>query len=124
MIPSTNQATRSFALRREYRPPAVAVVHIEGELDAATSHQLRDLLAEMDCDLRVVVDLSEVDFVDSTVLGVLVLAQKRLLANGGDLLLVYGSPETRRPFELTGLDRIFPECPRDDRSPRLVSRGG
>jgi len=55
----------------------------------------------------VVLDLSEVTFLDSTVLGVLLHGLKRMGAAGGRLRIVIARPEIRRIFELTLLDRLF-----------------
>jgi anti-anti-sigma factor len=56
---------------------------------------------------RLVVDLDTADAVDSTVLGALVLALKRLQASGGELAVACRRPETLRLLRLTGLDRVL-----------------
>ena len=55
----------------------------------------------------VVVDLSRVEFLDSTGLGVLVGALKRLRAAGGNLALVCGHERLLKIFRITALDRVF-----------------
>jgi anti-anti-sigma regulatory factor len=57
---------------------------------------------------RVSVDLSETTVIDSTSLGVLLGAMKRLREHDGRILLVVPQPALRRVFEITMLDRIFP----------------
>ena len=54
-----------------------------------------------------VVDLSDVSFVDSTALGVLVSGVKRLRSAGGDLRLVVTQPRISKVFEITGLNDVF-----------------
>jgi anti-sigma B factor antagonist len=54
-----------------------------------------------------VVDLLRVTFLDSTALGVLVGAAKRVRAGGGSIVLVSDDPRTLRVFEITGLGGIF-----------------
>jgi anti-sigma B factor antagonist len=54
-----------------------------------------------------VLDLAEVSFIDSTVLGVLLRYRERLQALGGDLVIVSADRRVLRTFEITGLDRIF-----------------
>lgn len=54
-----------------------------------------------------VLDLSELDFVDSFGIGAVVGALKRLRQRGGDLALVCPSPRIRRVFEICDLDRIL-----------------
>jgi anti-sigma B factor antagonist len=55
---------------------------------------------------RIVVDLSEVEFMDSTTLGVLIEARTRLVNRKGFLLAAPGL-ETRRALQISGLDRHF-----------------
>src|SRR5690606_25670313 len=55
----------------------------------------------------VVVDLRRVDFLDSTGLGVLVGALKRLRLAGGQLALVCDSEKLLKVFRITALDRVF-----------------
>lgn len=87
---------------------AVVVLSPTGELDLATSTALRDALAEA-CDqgLVVVVDLAEVTFVDSTALGVLVGAARRLQAGGCHLTVRNASGRVHTVLVMTGLDRLF-----------------
>jgi anti-anti-sigma factor len=54
----------------------------------------------------VVVDLSEVEFIDSTALGVLIEARTRI-DNRQAFLLAAPGLETRRALEISGLDRHF-----------------
>ena len=54
-----------------------------------------------------VIDLSAVTFVDSSGLGAIVGALRRIRSHGGDLVLVCPSPELRRAFALCDLDRVF-----------------
>jgi anti-sigma B factor antagonist len=85
------------------------VVSAAGELDVNTAPDLREQLARLIADgtRLVVVDLSEVSFVDSTALSVLVSALKRLRQANGDLELASPNPSVRRVFEITGLTRLF-----------------
>ena len=57
--------------------------------------------------LRLTVDLSDVTFIDSTALAVLVGAMKRCRLGGGDLLLRDPSATVRVILELTRLDAAF-----------------
>jgi anti-sigma B factor antagonist len=84
------------------------VVRLGGELDLYNAPQVRDALAEAcsDSPQRVVVDLSEVEFIDSTALGVLIEARTRI-DNRQAFLLASPGLETRRALEISGLDRHF-----------------
>jgi anti-sigma B factor antagonist len=84
------------------------VVKLVGELDLYNAHKVRSALAEATADTpeRIVVDLSEVEFMDSTALGVLIEARTRL-DNKAGFLLAAPALETRRALEISGLDRHF-----------------
>jgi len=84
------------------------VVKLAGELDLYNAPQVRDALAAACSDVpgRVVVDLSEVEFIDSTALGVLIEARTKL-DNQRAFLLAAPGLETKRALEISGLDRHF-----------------
>lgn len=87
-----------------------AVVKPVGELDAYTAPELREQLHGLAADESVdllVVDLSRVTFLDSSALGVLVGALRRMRERRRELRLVEPRPTVRRIFELTLLDRAF-----------------
>jgi anti-sigma B factor antagonist len=85
------------------------VVEVRGEVDVYTASVLREqLLAVVDRGGgSVVADLRRVDFLDSTGLGVLVGALKRLRMAGGDMSLVCDNEKLLKIFRITGLDRVF-----------------
>jgi anti-sigma B factor antagonist len=86
------------------------VVSPAGELDAFTSPELRSELHRLLEDVatkRLVVDLTAVTFLDSSALGVLVGALRRLRERGGELHVVQPRPTVKRIFELTALDSVF-----------------
>ena len=84
------------------------VVKLGGELDLYNAAQVRNALEEACADSpeRVVVDLEQVDFIDSTGLGVLIEARAKL-DNRRAFLLAAPGLETRRALEISGLDRHF-----------------
>ena len=84
------------------------VVRLAGELDLYNAHEVREALLECCAEEpeRLVVDLDEVTFIDSTALGVLIEARTRL-ANRRAFLLASPGLETRRALEISGLDRHF-----------------
>jgi anti-sigma B factor antagonist len=95
----------------------IPVVRAAGEVDVSTAPTLREQLVDLpEGTPRVIVDLSEVTFLDSTGLGVLVAGQKRLrssLPEGesaeatGGLDLVVTRPQILKVLEVTGLTSIF-----------------
>lgn len=56
---------------------------------------------------KIVVDLSECEFIDSTFLGALVVSLKKVTGLGGDLRLVGFQPGVHSMFELTRMYRVF-----------------
>ena len=90
--------------------PSRPVIVVRGEIDVATSPSLRSELASV-LALRpeeVTLDLRDVTFVDSSGLGVLVGALKRLRETGGERFSVVGAQHpVRKVFEITGLTALF-----------------
>jgi anti-sigma B factor antagonist len=87
----------------------VALLSVAGELDLYTAERLQARIDEagaVGAD-TVLVDLSEVSFVDSTALAVLVQETKRLEGRGHSLVLVTNDPRTRRVVEVSGLNRVL-----------------
>ncbi|MGC4893670.1 STAS domain-containing protein [Micromonospora sp. DT31] len=86
------------------------VLEVRGELDMATSPQLREGLQRLvDAgDRQVVVDLAGVGFMDSSGLGALVLMFKALREVGGRLCLAAVQPAVRTVLTVTSVDRVIP----------------
>jgi anti-sigma B factor antagonist len=86
------------------------VIELGGEIDLYTAPEFKERMAEIidEGKSRVVVDLSQATFIDSTTLGVLVGGVKRLRPTGGSLALVCTDENITKIFEITGLDRVFP----------------
>ena len=84
------------------------VVRLGGELDLYNAAQVRSALADACAGFpeRIVVDLGEVEFIDSTALGVLIETRTKLVNRDGFLLAAPGL-ETRRALEISGLDKLF-----------------
>jgi anti-sigma B factor antagonist len=83
-------------------------VRLTGEIDLYNAHAVRDALFEACSDgpERVIVDLSEVEFIDSTALGALIEA-RAMLPNRNGFILAAPRMETRRTLQISGLDRHF-----------------
>lgn len=89
--------------------PNRTVVTVTGEIDLATQGQLRAELNELIVagQVDLVVDLSGVTFVDSTGLGALIGARRRVHAFHGSLALVIPDESVRKVFTITGLEKVF-----------------
>jgi len=88
------------------RRNGAVVVHLVGELDLYNAPEMRTALLELAAEQpeRLVVDLAEVDFVDSTALGVLIEARTKL-ENRQSFLLAAPGLETHRALTISGLDQ-------------------
>ena len=84
------------------------IVSLGGELDLYNAEEIRTALGEAIASgpSRVVIDLAEVEFVDSTALGVLIEARSRL--GQESFRLAAPQLETRRALQVSGLDRHLP----------------
>ncbi|MGD2174791.1 MAG: STAS domain-containing protein [Candidatus Brocadiaceae bacterium] len=87
----------------------VTVVDIEGRFDAATAPEIKSELHGLieEGNIRLVINLEALDFIDSAGLGVLVSCLRRAAAEGGDLRLAEVPAFCRSIFELTRLTRVF-----------------
>jgi anti-anti-sigma factor len=85
------------------------IVTVSGEADALAAPQLQrefDALSEEGAH-ELIVDLLQVPFLDSTILGVLLRVARRMRADGGDVVLISDDPRVLRTFEISGLVSSF-----------------
>jgi anti-sigma B factor antagonist len=88
--------------------PARVEIRVAGELDLATVPQLRQVLdAHARSGQTMVIDLREIEFIDSMGLAALVRAHHRAIARGAKLELVPASERVHKVFTLTHVDRLF-----------------
>jgi anti-sigma B factor antagonist len=87
----------------------VAVIALGGEVDVYTSPRLKQEMVDLlnKGITRLVIDLSAVEYLDSTGLGVLIGGLKRAREREGDLRLICDNLRILRIFEITGLTKIF-----------------
>jgi anti-sigma B factor antagonist len=85
------------------------VVAASGELDLVAAPALRELLEQLAelGQVELIVDLSEVTFVDSTTIGVLTGRLRSLRAAGGSMTLVCSHSHVLRTIEVAGVRRYF-----------------
>jgi anti-sigma B factor antagonist len=85
------------------------LVDVGGEIDVYTAPRLRERLVELinSGHHNLIIDLEDVDFLDSTGLGVLVGALKRVRAHQGSLRLVCTQERLLKIFRITGLAKVF-----------------
>ncbi len=115
----------AFAVTEELLDAERHIVAVRGEIDLFTAPEFKQVLAEAieQGKTRIVVDLSETSFLDSTALGVLLGAVKRLRTAGGALVIINVDRNIAKTFEITGLDQIFTIVgTRDDALEQLAAR--
>ena len=101
LAPSVNA---EFQVEVRQEGSAAAVIAISGELDLASGPRLEEELAGLDSGVKlVVVDLRNLEFMDSTGLSIIVRAHQRLAEQDCELCLVRGSPQVQRLLDLTGV---------------------
>jgi anti-sigma B factor antagonist len=84
--------------------PDVHVVAMHGELDAASASGLENSLVEL-AGSTLVLDLSDLTFIDSSGIGALVVARNRIRSKGlGELVLTRPREIVVRVLEIVGLD--------------------
>lgn len=95
-------------LDRQIYDDAVLISVHEPRIDAAIAIQFKDKVRELATDApdRVVMDMSKVDFLDSSGLGALVATMKQL-GTGRKLELASLSPTVQKVFRLTRMDSVF-----------------
>jgi anti-sigma B factor antagonist len=102
-----------FAITEQGPEGGHHVIAARGEIDLFTAPELKQVLTDVieGGEHRVVIDLTDVSFLDSTALGVLIGAVKRLRSRGGALAIVNTDTSIAKTFEITGLDQIFTILP-------------
>jgi len=87
----------------------IAILKLKGRLDAASAKDVKDKVASFACEKKVnlVIDMGEIDFIDSSGLGVLVASLRSANKAGGDIKISSLQDQVRTIFELTRLHRLF-----------------
>jgi anti-sigma B factor antagonist len=94
----------------EYRlEDDVAIVDVNGDIDVLTSGALRNRLLAVAGQGHdgLVVNLGDVEFIDSTGIGVLIGVWRRVQAGRGTFALAVPSCRTRRIFDIAGVSKVL-----------------
>jgi anti-anti-sigma factor len=84
-------------------------IRLSGEFDVAGEEYFDRTVAEAELRARgLVIDLSDVQFIDSSGLRALLRVWQRVCEDGNQLAVVPGSEQVRRTMQLTGLDSVLP----------------
>lgn len=103
-----SQIPRHFQIESRHSGEAV-VVRLGGEFDVACEEHFDRIVAALAAESKtLVVDLSELSFIDSSGLRALLRAWKRCEADGASLTVVPGTGQVRQAMALTGADEVLP----------------
>ena len=99
----------AFAIEDRSVDADTHVVAVTGEIDLFTAPEFKQrVMAPIGAGVdHVVVDLMETTFIDSSSLGVLIGAHRRLKARDGRLVVACGEEAIIKTFRITGLDTVF-----------------
>ncbi len=86
------------------------ICRLSGEVDAYTVGEFREALSGITDVERLIIDLSEVPFMDSAGLGALIGGIRRVREAEGDVAVVSNTASLNRLLHTTGFDRIVPVC--------------
>jgi anti-anti-sigma factor len=99
-----------FKVEEKLSSHGTVLLAVAGDVDLHVAGELKSRITESvdDGASKLVLDLTDVAFIDSMGLGVLLGGKKRLDDERGELHLVVPGPELRRLLEITRLDGILP----------------
>lgn len=99
----------SFALHEEAPDAETRIIAVEGEADMSTAVKFNESFfsAARSGTRRVIADLTEVEFIDSTMLNALVVGHRRMVRDHGRFAVVCHGPKVKRVLEITGLGQIL-----------------
>jgi anti-sigma B factor antagonist len=103
----------AFEIKDRRVRDGVHVVAVKGEIDLFTAPEFKQRMGKPieDGVERLVVDLSGTTFIDSSSLGVLIGAHRRLKQGNGSLVVVCDNEAIVKTFKITGLDGVFTLVP-------------
>jgi anti-sigma B factor antagonist len=115
-----------FHLSDEAIDDEVHVIKGGGEIDLHAAPEFRERLHELiDAgERRLVIDISEATFIDSTAVGVLMGGLKRLGSVGGSLAVVCDDENVLKIFEIMGVDWLIPIRRSRDEAISAMARAG
>lgn len=100
---------RDFAITQESLSQEVKLLQVAGYLDAHTFEELEDALGQLHAEgiYKIIVDLSQVDYISSAGAGVFIGKLSESQENGGNIVLLNPTNNVRDVFDLLGLTQIF-----------------
>jgi anti-anti-sigma factor len=90
---------------RDVQSARVCVLRLTGEYDLTRKNEIAELFATVDGESSVQIDLSEVTYIDSTILRELAMLRQR--QNGHPIKLVGASSQIERVLRIVDFDKLF-----------------
>lgn len=112
----------SYALRRRNR---TLIIQMTGELDLVTANNFRETVDSTMQEMmakNLIIDLSKVNFIDSSGLGVILGRFRKINAQGGKLVLIGLTPNVKRILELSGILSFIPYCDDEPKAWQLLEK--
>jgi anti-sigma B factor antagonist len=118
-------ASPSFDLNEESLDAQTHLIAVRGEVHVSTAPEFSERLNDAITGGKtgVIIDMTGVDFIDSTGLSVLLNALRRVTRAHGTLALAVSNPTVLRLFEITRLDSTFDILPDREAAIARVRRG-
>ncbi len=107
-MPDSEHGTSGHLVQLE-RAESESIVHLHGDVDLFNAGQLRRCIDELvdDGETRVVLDMAELEFIDSSGLGALIAGMRRLRDVGGEVVVRSPRGTTTKLLEVTGLMQVL-----------------
>lgn len=107
-LPFRDEATSAYSIVREDADDC-PLLRLGGDMDLEAAADLREALlrALSEGDGEVALDLSDLSFLDSTIISVLIMAKRRADLSGGSVRLRQVPERTLRVLAITGIDSLF-----------------
>jgi len=85
------------------------IIEVQGEIDVYTSPRVKETINELieKEQYNLIINLEDVRYIDSTGLGVLIGALKKVREHNGSINLICTNPQIKKIFNITGLVKIF-----------------
>jgi anti-anti-sigma factor len=85
------------------------VLEVAGDIDLTNVNVFIERLFELSAngDQKILLDMCDVEFIDSTVLNALFAAAPRIRSNGGDMTIVVANATVTRAMEMSGADVLY-----------------
>ena len=113
-------------IRESRMEPDITVIQLSGRLELGSECQRIESLAAgllTDGVVRVMLDLTRVEYIDSAGIGVLAMVAGQFMRAGGGMVLVLGEGKMKSMLHVTGLDAIMPLADSPDHAAELLRAG-